>query len=189
MTMPQLRKILASAAICLAAAGMDSCQPNYHPREIENPHRICVMRGADECLTLTLGEANLRKLGTAISLSGTRVTNRGRSVGVRPANEEYYSEYRLQVFGENENRSASLYTIFPFEVSGCHRELSDETAGYSFRLDFRPMLSSSDEESLYRLIPEWRNQKVCPGNSKLHLQDKDAALSGKRQYRGDIPTP
>lgn len=158
MTMPYLPRILTITALCLAALRLNSCQPHYLTREIENPRRICVMRGEDVCLTLTLDEANLRKLGTAISLSGVSVTNQGRPVNVRPANEEHYSEYRLQVFGENESRSASLYTIFPFEVSGTHRELTDETAGYSFRSDFRPMLNASDVDSLYRFIPEWRKK-------------------------------
>ena len=158
-TMPTIPRILATTALCLAAVGLNSCRQSYHqPREIENPRRICVMRGNHECLTLTLDEDNLRKLGAAICLSGTSVTNHGRPVNVRPAYEEHYSEYCLQVFGENEIRSAPLYTIFPFDVSGSHRELSDRTSGYSYRLDFRPMLTPSDEESLYRLIPEWRNK-------------------------------
>ena len=158
MTMPTIRNILVATALCLAAVGVNSCQPHYQPREIENPRRICVMRGEEVCLTLTLDETNLRKLGAAISLSGTSVTKQGRPVNVRPANEEHCSEYRLQVFGENESRSASLYTIFPFEVSGTQRELTDETAGYNFRLDFRPMLNASDVNSLYRYIPEWREK-------------------------------
>ena len=156
--MPTIHKILTTTALCLAAMGLNSCQPHYQPREIENPRRICVMRGEEVCLTLTLDEDNLRKLGAAICLSGTSVTNHGRPVNVRPANEEHYSEYCLQVFGENDSRSASLYTIFPFEVRGTHRELTDETAGYSFRLDFRPMLNASDVNSLYRYIPEWREK-------------------------------
>ena len=159
MSMPTIPRILATTALCLAAMGLNSCRQSYHqPRDIENPRRICVMRGNHECLTLTLDEDNLRKLGAAICLSGTSVTNHGRPVNVRPANEEHYSEYCLQVFGENDSRSATLYTIFPFEVSGSHRDLSDKKTGYSFKLDFRPMLNTSDVDSLYRLIPEWRNK-------------------------------
>ena len=158
MSMPSFHKILATTALCLAAVGVSNCKSNHHPRAIENPRRICVMRGDAECLALTLDADNLHQLGTAISLSGTSVTKQGRPVNVRPANEEHCSEYRLQVFGENESRSASLYTIFPFEVRGTHRELTDETAGYSFRLDFRPMLNATDIDRLYRFIPEWREK-------------------------------
>lgn len=141
-------------ALCLVAG----CQPCCPPQEIEHPRRICVMRGGEECFTLTLDAFSLRTLGSAICRSGTRISHHGRPVNVRPAYEEDYSEYHLCVFGEEESRRAALYTAFPFEVSGSCRELTEPERGYSFRLDFRTMLTADDAARMLRLIPEWNRK-------------------------------
>lgn len=146
-------RIFITAALCFASG----CHPQGQPPEMEHPRRICVMKGEAVCHTLTLEDDALRRLGAAISKSGVRISKNGHPINVRPSHEEYYSDYRLCVFGESGNRhEARLYTCFPFEVSGAYREMSDASAGYSFRLDFKPLLNKEDTERLYQFIPEWK---------------------------------
>lgn len=145
--------IFITAALCLASG----CQQQGLPWEMEHPRRVCVMKGESVCHTLTLEDDALRRLGAAICKSGVRVRKNGHPINVRPSHEEYYSDYRLCVFGESGNRhDAQLYTCFPFEVSGSYREMSDASVGYSFSLDFKPLLKKEDIERLYQFIPEWK---------------------------------